>query len=535
MRPLSLKTQYIGGICGLILFVSLTLLLYVHMEFNKQLRNELNKRGISIARNLAEASVEPIITENSVALQLLVNDLKKNEIDIRYIYIVNKKQQIIAHTFGQSFPRDLLKTDRLLPVPQETFIQSLQTEEESLTDVTATIHKGDFGRAHIGLSGAAIEEELNKVVSQGLPFIALIILLASAAAWWFAVRITKPVAALVEGVRSVGEGMLGASIDIKANDEIGELARAFNRMVNDLQLRRAERLQAEEMLRLQTGRLEDEVAERQLAQKALAAKQLQLECLNNSLEDRVNHALNELRVKDKIMMTQGRQAAMGEMINNIAHQWRQPLNNLGLVVQNIKADYDHGTLTPETLTADIEKTMNTIIFMSHTINDFSSFFCNDRVKQTFQIYLGITKVLAMIEASLSKQGIKLVIEQRDKGVSIEGYFNEYNQVLLILLNNAKDALLERGVEHPVIAVSISRNGEQAIVRISDNAGGIPEEIIELIFDPYFTTKEHGKGSGIGLYLSKSIIEEHFGGTLTAANIDSGTEFTVSAPCAKDEA
>lgn len=535
MRPLSLKTQYIGGICCLILFVTLSLLLYVRSEFNKQIKNELHKRGISIARNLAEASFEPIITENNVALKLLVNDLIKNEVDIRYIFIVNNQQQVIAHTFGKSFPGDLLKVDRAPQTGQNPFIQSLQAEEERLTDVTAAIHQGDFGRVHIGLSETTIEEELNKIIAQGLPLIALIVLLASAASWWFAVRITKPVAALVEGVRSVGEGALGASIDITANDEIGELARAFNRMVHDIQLRRVERLRAEEELRLQTAMLEDEVAERQMAQEDLAVKQQQLEGLNSTLEDRVNSTLNELRVKDRIMMTQGRQAAMGEMINNIAHQWRQPLNNLGLVAQNIKADHDHGTLTPKTLTDDVDKIMNTIMFMSHTINDFSNFFSSDRVKKTFHIFLGLTKVLAMIEASLSKQGIQLVIEQHDKEVSVEGYFNEYNQVLLILLNNAKDALLERGVERPVITVRISREGEQALVRVSDNAGGIPEEIIGLIFDPYFTTKEHDKGSGIGLYLSRSIIEEHFGGTLTAANIEYGAEFTVSTHCAKDEA
>lgn len=233
------------------------------------------------------------------------------------------------------------------------------------------------------------------------------------------------------------------------------------------------------------------------------------------------------------MLAQGRQAAMGEMINNIAHQWRQPLNNLGLIVQNIKADYDCGTLTPEELANEVNKVMNTIIFMSQTINEFSDFFSTDNVKKIFCISHGLTKVIAMIEASLSMKSIQLIVEQQEEGIAVEGYFNEYNQVLLNLISNAKDALLEQRVGQPVISVNIAREEGQAVVRVKDNAGGIPEDIIGQIFDPYFTTKGQGKGSGVGLYMSKTIIQEHFGGTLTAANVDGGAQFTITTPLAQD--
>jgi signal transduction histidine kinase len=233
------------------------------------------------------------------------------------------------------------------------------------------------------------------------------------------------------------------------------------------------------------------------------------------------------------MLAQGRQAAIGEMINNIAHQWRQPLNNLGLIIQNIKADYDSGRQTPEELTSDVNKVMETIMFMSQTINDFSSFFSPDKVKKIFYISQGLNRVIAMIEASLSKQGIQLIVEQKEEHVAVAGYFNEYNQVLLNLLSNARDALLDKRVDKPVITIRISREEGQGIVQIRDNAGGIPEEIIGQIFDPYFTTKEQGKGSGVGLYMSKTIIQEHFGGTLTAANVGSGAQFTIATPHAWD--
>jgi len=369
------------------------------------------------------------------------------------------------------------------------------------------------------------------MIRHNAPFIGLILLLGSVGAWWFASKITRPVVALSNNVKLVAEGHLDAVIAVTSHDEIGELTSAFNAMTADLKRKTELQQQTEDELRMQASHLEEEVAERQKAEEELSAKQRQLEDLNCSLEERINSALVELRIKDRVMLTQGRQAAMGEMINNIAHQWRQPLNNLGLIVQNVEIAYDNGTLTPEMLSVDVEKAMNTIMFMSQTINDFSNFYSPDNVKRIFYISQGLNKVIAMIDASLSKQGIQLVIKQGEEGVAVEGFFNEYNQVLLNLLNNAKDALLERGREKPVITVSITREGGQAVARIWDNAGGIADDIIEKIFDPYFTTKADSKGSGIGLYMSKTIIEEHFGGTLTASNVAGGAQFTISTPYA----
>ena len=226
MKPLSLKTKYISGICSLILFVTCALLLYVRMEFKKQLEAELHKRGISLARNLAEASIKPIITENRIALQLLVNDLIKYEADVHYVYIITKQGQIAAHSFGDAFPGELLKLDSPDITTGTPHIESLQTGQELLEDVSLAIDHGNFGRVHIGISEDLIKGVQRRMVMESLPFIAVILLLGGIAAWWFAGRITRPVAALVEGVKGVGEGLLGAAITINSNDEIGGLARS---------------------------------------------------------------------------------------------------------------------------------------------------------------------------------------------------------------------------------------------------------------------------------------------------------------------
>lgn len=529
MRTTPLKTQYIAGICGLILFVSATLLLYLRFEFNKQLDNELHKRGLSIARNLADASFKPIITENHVALQLLINEVKRSEEDVHYIYIVSNQQQILAHTFGASFPSDLLKLDHTDLKGGKHLTQPLLLGQEELEDISVGIQQGDFGRVHIGISEELIEAEQHRILRNNAPIIALILLLGSIGGWWFATKITRPIIALSDSVKLVARGKLDIVVPVTTQDELGELTKAFNSMTEDLRKRTELQQQTEDELRQKAVMLEDEIAERQLAQEELAYQQSQLEALNQTLEDRVNKALTELRVKDRVMLAQGRQAAIGEMINNIAHQWRQPLNNLGLIVQNIKADFDCGTQTAEDLAQDVNKMMDTIMFMSHTINDFSRFFSPDKTMTVFRVSQGLDKVVAMIEASLSKKDIQLVIEHNDTDVAVKGYFNEYNQVLLNILNNAKDALVERNIEHPVIKVSTTHENGRAVVRVRDNAGGIPDDIIERIFEPYFTTKELDKGSGIGLYMSKTIIKEHFGGTITAANVADGAEFTITTP------
>lgn len=532
MNFISIRTKYIGGICCLILLVFFSLLTYMGLQFVRQIDNQLQKRAVSIARNIALSALTPIITENTVALQLLINETRQQEEDISYIYIVQRNGELLAHTFSNGFPDDLFKTDRAFTNSRQTLLP-IQAEGERIIDATATIQNGDFGRVHVGMSEGFIRSELTTILLQGLPIIALILLFGVIGAVWFAARITRPLNLLSESVRRVGQGEFEGELAIAANDEFGELSRAYNTMVRQLKELTTKQLKTEDELRLQADMLEKEVAVRQVAQEDLAVKQNQLEALNRILEERVKSAVDELRLKDKIMLMQGRQAAMGEMINNIAHQWRQPINNLGLIVQNIQADYHDGRLTSEELAGYVDKALSTIRFMSHTINDFSSFFSPGRMKTRFSPFEGLKKVVAMLEATLSLKNIVLQIQQQDD-VFVEGFSNEYNQVLLNLLNNAKDVLVERGVEEARITVTVARENGQAVLKIRDNAGGIPEEIIDRVFDPYFTTKDQDKGSGIGLYMSRMIIQDHFKGSISAVNRDGGAEFTVCTPCVDGE-
>jgi C4-dicarboxylate-specific signal transduction histidine kinase len=235
--------------------------------------------------------------------------------------------------------------------------------------------------------------------------------------------------------------------------------------------------------------------------------------------------VTESRQKDFLLIAQNRLAAMGEMINNIAHQWRKPLNTLGLTIQQLLLSYDHGDLDRGTLEESIQKSMGLIRHMSQTIDDFKNYFKPDKEKVQFNVPEVIARALLLLEENCSSQEVRIQVISNDE-CCIYGYPNELLQVLINILINAIDALVEKAVIHPEITITIGREKERAVISIADNAGGISEEIIGQIFDPYFTTKKEGKGTGIGLYLSKTIIEKSMGGSLTAQNIRGGAQFRI---------
>ena len=249
--------------------------------------------------------------------------------------------------------------------------------------------------------------------------------------------------------------------------------------------------------------------------------------LNNSLNKKVQDEIEKNRHKEQLLMEQSKLASMGEMIGNIAHQWRQPLNALGLTIQKIKVLEDNNNLGKEQIDKITEKSNRLIEKMSHTIDDFMGFFRSDKSKTEFNINDVVIETVNLLEASIKNNFIDVNIIQDKSNLSFNGYKGEFTQVILNLLSNAKDILLERKIENPKIDIELSSTSDNIIIKIIDNAGGIPENIMQKIFEPYFTTKEEGKGTGIGLYMSKMIIEENIGGKLSVENYKDGACFIIS--------
>ncbi len=268
-------------------------------------------------------------------------------------------------------------------------------------------------------------------------------------------------------------------------------------------------------------------------QKQLLAETLaQLKSLNDNLEQRVAREVRKNLEQERILVHQSRLAAMGEMIGNIAHQWRQPLNALGLLLNDIKDADEFGELDSAYVAGSVAKGRQLIDKMSTTIDDFRNFFKPNKEKTAFSLNKAVQETLEILSASLRNNNIAVRVE-KETDLAAYGFPNEYFQVLLNVLNNSRDAMLANNLRSGEIRIAISRRDGLAEVVIRDNAGGIPEHILPRIFDPYFTTKE--KGTGIGLYMSKMIIENNMGGRLDARNREGGAEFILSCPLAEKTA
>ena len=248
--------------------------------------------------------------------------------------------------------------------------------------------------------------------------------------------------------------------------------------------------------------------------------QYDLEKLNAELEEKVREQVDSIREKEQMLLHQNKLAAMGEMIGAIAHQWRQPLNVLNIHIQNLDDDFEEGLIDRAFIDRFIETNSEIIRFMSRTIDEFRNFYRIDKVRECFFVKEAIEKTVAMQEARLRSQNI--ICRVRGEDFCISGYRHEFQQVILNLLNNAADALARAQVTYGKIEIVL----EEMTVRISDNAGGIDPSIIDRIFEPYFTTKEEGEGTGIGLYMSKMIIERHMGGLLRVENRAEGASFII---------
>lgn len=251
----------------------------------------------------------------------------------------------------------------------------------------------------------------------------------------------------------------------------------------------------------------------------------ELYTLNRTLETRVREELDKNREKDVMMIKQSRLAAMGETIHNIAHQWRQPLNALGILIQNIKNHIEDKDFISGYLVNFEKKAINLVLHLSRTIDDFRNFFKLDREKTTFQLQDVILQTVGIIDATYQNNYIALELNINDK-IEISGYPNEYAQVLLNILNNSKEVFSEKNTCNPIVKINLGVEPEsgKSVVTITDNGGGIPEDIMQNVFDIYFTTKN--TGSGIGLYMSKYIIEKRMNGKINIKNVPDGLEVKI---------
>ena len=246
------------------------------------------------------------------------------------------------------------------------------------------------------------------------------------------------------------------------------------------------------------------------------------------LKLKVEDEVKKNREKDRLLIQQSKLAAMGEMIGNIAHQWRQPLNNVSLILQFLRDNYKNEMVSAEKLEKFMNKANTHIEYMSDTIDDFRNFYKPSKTQNEFSVQECINTLLHMVKNQYDTENITIEFESED--VTITNYENELKQSLLNILNNAKDALVSKKENHnfnAIIHISLIQENNHIKIEITNNGGNIKDDIIDRIFEPYFTTKFEHQGTGIGLYMTKSIIETNMKGKIEVENINDGVKFSIT--------
>ena len=240
-----------------------------------------------------------------------------------------------------------------------------------------------------------------------------------------------------------------------------------------------------------------------------------LKIMNKKLATRIKKELDKHQEKDRILAQQQKMVAMGQMIENIAHQWRQPLSVISTSASGLKLKKQLNILEDEELIKSIDKIVDTAKYLSDTIDDFRYFFKPQKDKTKFSLAKNIEKSLSFLEATLKENSIKVEFDYED--IDIIAYETELIQVFINIINNSKDAFIEKKIEDRVIFISIKKFPNRILIEIKDNAGGVEEDILDKVFEPYFTTKHQYNGTGIGLYMSNQIIKTHLNGDIFMKN------------------
>ena len=249
-----------------------------------------------------------------------------------------------------------------------------------------------------------------------------------------------------------------------------------------------------------------------------------LAILNRELDNRVKKELEKNKEQEQILMQKSKFIALGETISLIAHQWRQPISELGAIMLNIKLHHKLNKLDSDMINKKSNEVEILLEYMSKTIDDFRTFFKPDKTKQNFSINDSIQRVLHITKPMLEEYNINN-IQNIDDALYINSYQNEFEQVILNIISNAKDAIINDKIQNPNITINAYKK-DKIYIEVCDNAKGIQEELKDKIFEPYFTTKENANGTGIGLYMSKIIIEKNMGGEIGVKSDNTGSCFRI---------
>jgi len=506
----------------LIVFISISVVfmafIYQFTVLQKEsIVDSLRIKAKSIAKNVVISNSDAMVVDDEIKLLESVQDFVNLNEDIESFSTTRKagNRLIIKKDSWSLVEREDIKDKIKKVVSYKIENSSISNKEVFCYKYPVYFSSVLWGNFVVELSLKEYNRQISQMYQKSVGLMFLLLISTVFISYYIAKMISKPIITLNLISEDIAKGDLTKRADIQTNDEIGNLARGFNSMIDTLE-------SSQKRLKNSHSELEERVKQRTL----------ELKELNENLEKTVSAEIRKRQEQEQILIQQSKLASMGEMIGNIAHQWRQPLNALGLVMQNIQFSYEMGELDDAFMERSVKKVNLLTNNMSKTIDDFRNFFKPNKEREPFILNNLVEKTLELVESSFEHH--KIDIEEKISGeIKVYGFPNEFSQTLLNILNNAKDALIEHSIEESKVSITILEENRFGVVIIEDNAGGIPKDILGKIFEPYFTTKEEGKGTGIGLYMSKIIVEQNMEGKLIAQNTKIGARFIAKIPLYRD--
>ncbi len=547
MNNLKIRQKFL--ILGFIALISLLFIGWLSLKINKDSFKNSNSVVVNFqdTQKIQTLYIEDLYMLREIILSLVIspNDGFKNEIDKKILPIIKKldenfnKNSKIDQTYWNEYKKIALTTRRY----------SLNGFDEGAFMNTSTVERDSFYRLINQLKLSQEEKlksseskliQLKKSVDKNNLFIIIGILVIGVIGLILDMTIIMK---LVKGIETIQEGLKKffnylnnpmaynseLHIDIDSKDELGLMSQAINKRVKLIKENLNDDYKLIHEATLTLDNLKEGVFGKRLKEEG---KSKELNVLKNvmnqmidSLENKIQKEIKQRTNQEKLMMQQSKLAAMGEMIGNIAHQWRQPISEINALLMELETITRYDSLKKEHLLENIRICNEITEHMSTTISDFQNFFKPTKKKEDFSVLTACKKALAIINASLTNNKINLILDIEEDNI-INGYSSEFSHAVLNIISNAKDALVLRKIKNPEIKISIKVGKTYTVIKIMDNAGGIQLKDIDTIFEPYFTTKHAKQGTGIGLYMTKMIIENNMEGFVNAKNVKNGALFTI---------
>ena len=513
----------------LFVFVSIPLIIYSISTQKKMLLDSLEVEAKDINRFIEFALSDALLlNDNSAIVEFLIDYSKKNEKLENIIISKENNDYIIIEKNSWSFEPQIDQKYKDLEKNVENSllfkspILNTQVFHHTFPIYSSGIH---LGWIHLSMSLDEYHKRLDTVYLGFFTFFIMLLGFSLFISYILSKSISDPIVSLNNVVSNISKGNLKLRSNYESDDEVGALAQGFNTMISaidetQIQLKLSHE-KLEERVELRTKDLDN-------TNKLLETKTTELEELNKSLDKKIKEEIEKRIQQESILIQQSRLAATGEMIGNIAHQWRQPLSLITTCASGIKLEKEFGVSTKESEVAKLDTIIQSSNYLSKTIDDFRNFFKPNKEKNYFSIEEMANQSISLISASFAFHYIKI----NKNFANIEkvfGFPNEFSQAILNVLANAKDVLVQKEIENPQVNINIYENEEFGFLEIEDNGGGINPNILIKIFEPYFTTKEKNQGTGIGLYMSKMIVEKNMSGKLTVINTSIGAKFIFAIP------